>query len=221
MESQSLKFYNMQVHLIKNNRIYEENVAVKNIWKKDNNIFLDLYFYRKKKSYIFDAVFVHDIIDLSTEKVYRDMSYFLSDFENTKTDDNKATVSKSIVDNKIFETIESDLVILTFMASCCGNYTMLKEKIILDYMLSCAPQAQNLSHNYLDTYLSRIVPKSSDFYHALDQLDYSRPHYIENLCREVLKVCLADGRMHHKEKRWLSEMLYILRDAGIKINLAK
>ena len=48
MANQALKFYNMQVHMIKNNRIYEENVAVKNIWKKDNNIFLDLYFYRKK-----------------------------------------------------------------------------------------------------------------------------------------------------------------------------
>lgn len=221
MESQSLKFYNMQVHLIKNNRIYEENIAVKNIWKKDNNIFLDLYFYRKKKSYIFDAVFVHDIIDLSTEQVYRDMSDFLIDFENASSDDSKIVVSKPIVDNKIFEPIEADLVILIFMASCCGHYTMLKEKIILDYVLSRVPQAQNLSHNYLDTYLSRITPQSSDFYHALDQLDYRRSHYIENLCREVLKVCLADGRMHHKEKRWLSEMLYIIREAGININLEK
>ena len=67
-------------HLIQNNRIYEENVAVKNIWQKDGNIFLDLYFYSRRKSYIFDAVFVHDIYDLSTEIAYRDMNEFLIAF---------------------------------------------------------------------------------------------------------------------------------------------
>jgi len=30
---------------------------------------------------------------------------------------------------------------------------------------------------------------------------------------------LADGRMHHREKRWVSEILYILREAGIKVDL--
>lgn len=41
-----LHFYNMLVHLIANGKTREENVAVKNIWQKDNLVFLDLYFYR-------------------------------------------------------------------------------------------------------------------------------------------------------------------------------
>ena len=67
MSEPDVKFYNMMLHLIKNNKIYEENVAVKNVWEKDGNTFLDIYFYRRRKSYIFDSVFVHDIYDRTTE----------------------------------------------------------------------------------------------------------------------------------------------------------
>ena len=45
-----LRFYNMLVHLRTGSRPAEENVAVKNIWQKDNLVFMDLYFYRSKKS---------------------------------------------------------------------------------------------------------------------------------------------------------------------------
>ena len=38
-----LRFYNMLVHLRTGSRPAEENVAVKNIWQKDNLVFMDLY----------------------------------------------------------------------------------------------------------------------------------------------------------------------------------
>ena len=38
------KFYNMQVNLIKNGKIYAENVAIRNVWQKDSNTFFDIYF---------------------------------------------------------------------------------------------------------------------------------------------------------------------------------
>ena len=62
-----LRFYNMLVHLRTGSRPAEENVAVKNIWQKDNLVFMDLYFYRSKKSQVIDSVYVKDIFDLSTE----------------------------------------------------------------------------------------------------------------------------------------------------------
>ena len=52
-----LHFYNMLVHLIANGKTREENVAVKNIWQKDNLVFLDLYFYRIKRSQVIDSVY--------------------------------------------------------------------------------------------------------------------------------------------------------------------
>ncbi len=223
MTFKSVKFYNMQVHLIQNNRIYEENAAVKNVWKKDGNIFLDLYFYRMRKSYIFDAVFIHDIIDLSTEKSYRKMDEFWVDFNASDETKEDSTIQpkeiKIIPDNKIFEPIYSELVIMSFFANCCGHYSLLKEKIILDYIIRKLPPAQNLSHNYLDSYLGGLKPTHEDFYGAINKLNYQNPYQLEDMCMEILKICMADGRLHHNEKRYLADMLQILREAGVRINL--
>ena len=223
MAFKSVKFYNMQVHLIQNNRIYEENAAVKNVWRKDGNIFLDLYFYRMRKSYIFDAVFIHDIIDLSTEKIYRKMDDFLSDFDFVANLEEKEQTTikevKIIPDNKIFEPIYSELIIMSFFANCCEHYSLLKEKIILDYIIRKLPPAQNLSRTYLDGYLNNLKPTHEDFYSAINKLNYQNPQQIEDMCFEVLKICLSDGRLHHNEKRYLADLLQILREVGVRIDL--
>lgn len=73
-----LRFYNMLVHLRTGSRPAEENVAVKNIWQKDNLVFMDLYFYRSKKSQVIDSVYVKDIFDLSTEKFYASPELFFA-----------------------------------------------------------------------------------------------------------------------------------------------
>ena len=58
MAGGSDKFYNMQVYLIKNGKLYAEEVAIRNIWEKDNGAFFDIYVHRLKKSFVFDAVFI-------------------------------------------------------------------------------------------------------------------------------------------------------------------
>ena len=75
-----LRFYSMLVHLRTGSRQAEENVAVKNIWQKDNLVFMDLYFYRSKKSQVIDSVYVKDIFDLSTEKFYASPELFIRDY---------------------------------------------------------------------------------------------------------------------------------------------
>ena len=55
------KFYNIKINLIKNGHIYAENVAIRNVWEKESNIFFDIYFHRLNKSFVFDSVFIHDI----------------------------------------------------------------------------------------------------------------------------------------------------------------
>ena len=219
MATQAIRFYNMLIHLIKNNKLYEENVAIKNVWKKDNNIFLDIYFYRKQKSYIFDSVFVHDILDLTNERYYKRIEDFVEDF--AEAEDSSDTEKEELVsiDKKIFEPIDVDLIILSFMAGCSGNYVPIKQKIIFDYILEQIPQTKNLSSQYLETYIESLAPDEKSFYKALSNINYQNPDAVEYLCQEVLKVCLADGRLHYREKLYLAEILQFLREAGIKVNL--
>ena len=219
MSTQAIRFYNMLIHLIKNNKLYEENVAIKNVWKKDNNIFLDIYFYRNQKSYIFDSVFVHDILDLSNERYYKRIEDFVEDF--AEAEDSSDTEKEELVsiDKKIFEPIDVDLIILSFMAGCSGNYVPIKQKIIFDYILEQIPQTKNLSSQYLETYIESLAPDEKSFYKALSNINYQNPDAVEYLCQEVLKVCLADGRLHYREKLYLAEILQFLREAGIKVDL--
>ncbi len=220
MSAAAIKYYNMLIHLIKNNRLYEENVAVKNVWEKEGNIFLDIYFYRNRKSYIFDAVFIHDILDLTTEKYYQDIAAFVADFYNQSGPEvQQAEKAAPLIDKKLFETIDADLIIMSFMGNCYGSATPLKIKIIFDYILRLVPQAQNLSRQYLETYISGLKPEEAAFYKALNNINFQNAPAVENLCREVLKIVLADGRLHYKEKLYLAELLQICREAGIEVDL--
>ena len=167
MSEPDVKFYNMLLHLIKNNKIYEENVAVKNVWEKDGNTFLDIYFYRRRKSYIFDSVFVHDIYDRTTEKYYKNIKDFAKDFMEQIGMAEKAPEQADVwemVDQKIFEPIDVDLLLLAYMARAGQNYTPLKQHIILDYILDNVPQTRSLSQQYLNTYIESLKPDEKGFY---------------------------------------------------------
>ena len=53
MTKENLRFYNMIIHLIQNNKLYEENAAIKKVWQKEGTTFFDIYFYRTRKSYVY------------------------------------------------------------------------------------------------------------------------------------------------------------------------
>ena len=96
----------MIVHLIQNNRLFEEKAAVKKVWQKDGLTFLDIYFYRNQKSYVFDSCFIHDLVDLTTEKFYKNVKDFIQDYyqEESQT----AKISSNIAparDKKLFAPI--------------------------------------------------------------------------------------------------------------------
>lgn len=223
MVATDVKFYNMLLHLIKNDKIYEERVAVKNVWQKDGNTFLDIYFYRKRKSYIFDSVFVHDITDLSTEKYYTDIKAFAADFQANFQDSAPPLTDTAdvwnTIDNKIFESIDADLLIMTFMARSGYSYGQLKKRIILDYIKEQIPQTRNLSRQYLESYIDNIRSDEDGFYEALSHIDFKHPERVKHLCAEVLKICLSDGRMHYSEKFYWAELLQTCREVGINIDI--
>ncbi len=218
MADKKLKYYNMIIHLVKNNKLYEENAAIKNVWEKDKNIFFDIYFYSQRKSYVFDSVFIHDILDLSTDRYYKDVRKFLEEFnakEEVKTK-NKGPKNKELVrDNKILEPLYPDLVMMSFMAGITNNTTELKERIILDYIRYKIPSSQTLTEQYICAFLKNIKADEKMFFNALEQIIHKVPEDAEELLQELLKICLSDGQLVYLEKRYLAEVIQILREEGL------
>ena len=220
MAQTATKFYNMLIHLIKNNKLFEENVAIKNVWQKEGNTFLDIYFYRNRKSYVFDAVFVHDILDLTNEKYYKNIESFVADFQkNSQGPLPESKESAPVVNQNMFRPLKADLTIMTFIASCCHNYTGVKKNIIFDYIKRNIPSAANLSQQYLETYIDSYSPTENDFYAALKDVGGKKQDEVEELSRELMKICLADGRLSYLEKMYMADLLQVLREQGVRVDL--
>lgn len=219
MNDTKVHFYNMLIHLVRNNRIYEENVAIRNIWEKDGNIFFDIYFYRRRKSYIFDSVFIHDITDLSNEKYYKDIKSFVKDFKLINQDNVPLPETKIYAPAiKLFENIAADIEIMLFVSMCeIGKLLPVKEKIIIEYIRNKIPQSANLSHQYISGFLKSLNYNEKIFYNALNQLKRKPPEAAEHLLNEVIKIALSDGKLHYKEKWFLAEIWEQLRQDGLLI----
>lgn len=209
----------MLVHLIKNNRLFEENVAIKNVWQKEGNTFLDIYFYRNQKSYVFDALFVHDILDLTNEKYYQNIDDFVADFRQESDPEPEPEEPSLAVDKNIFQPIYVDLVIMSFIGGCGGNYNHVKKRIVFEYIKKQLPSTANLSRQYVETYIDSLKPREDEFYQALKDLNSKSQDAVETLSRELMKICLADGHLMYLEKMYLAELLQVLRDLGVRVDL--
>lgn len=214
-----LSFYNMLAHIVYKNRMVEENVAVKNIWKKDNTVFLDLYFYRAKKSQVIDGAFIHDIYDLTTEKYYRNAQEFIEDFlkERELEQINREEKTEAItIDLRHLEDIKDDLIILTFMAKCNSNFTDIKTKTIKSFINKLKPKSEALSDQYVSTYLKGLCPNEDDFFEALGNLKSKSPEEAEAIAVEAVKISASDGAIHYNERIYLAELLQTLREHGLE-----
>lgn len=216
----NLKFYNLLVHLSYQNKIIEENLAVKNVWKRDGNTLFNLYFYRTKKSIVIDGALIRDIFDLNTEKFYKNINDFLKDyFYVDKESINNENYNQPLKDNRLLKKIGVDITILIFFAKKYAEFGAVKLQVIRKYIEACEPRTKNLSSQYMDSYLKSINPSVEDFYHALNMLESKTPEEATKLANESIKICLSDGQIHYSEKIYLAEMLQILREKGLEPNI--
>ena len=216
MSDISDKFYNMRVNIMKGGNVYAEDVAIRNIWEKENGIFLDIYVHRLKKSFVFDSVFIRDIIDLNNNVRYNSVELFLADYNNHMSyiDINPNSVKS---EKGILNKIRNDLILLTFMADAWGWEGRIKDKIIYDYILKELVAAENFSKQYIANYVSKIQPEREDFYEALKTLKSKSPKQAERLLKEIVKICRVDGQIHYKERMYLADIMQTLRENGLKI----
>ncbi len=213
----NLKFYNLLVHLIDHNKIVEENLAVKNVWRNDANDLFNLYFYRTKKSIVIDGAFIKDILDLNTEKFYSNVESFLEDYfyvDKESLENDK--YNRPLQDNKLMEKIGMDITILVFFARRYAEFGNIKMQAICNYIQSCEPRTANLSRQYMQSFLNSINPSVEEFYAALNLLERKTPEEATKLANESVKICLSDGQIHYSEKIYLAEMLQILREKGLE-----
>lgn len=221
---ENLRFYNLLVHIVSNNKLAEENAALKNIWNKEGNIMLDLYFYRLKMSKVIDGAYVHDILDLTTEKYYSGCKELLSDYnkyllqkqEKTAAAANAPKVRAYQYDFKHLDDIKDDIIVLVFISCCTDYYSEIKKKTIRAYITKIHPDVKNMSSQYIDAYLEEINPNEADFYKALENLSHKTPEEAESLVREAVKICISDGVMAYNEKILIAELLQILREQGLE-----
>ena len=75
----------------------------------------------------------------------------------------------------------------------------------------------NFSQQFIIAYISKIQPEIDDFYEALKSLKSKTPKQAERLLKEIVKICRADGEMHYNERMYLADIIYILRENGLKI----
>lgn len=217
-------YYNLLVHIISNDQLIEENAALKNIWNKDGNIMLNLYFYRHKVSKVIDGAYIHDIVDLATEKYYTRCEELLEDYQKIQLQEQDAAAVKAETpqgnayqfDFKHLEDIKDDIIILVFVARCIDYYSDIKKKTIHAYLKKLHPNIKNLSPQYIEAYLQEINPNEIDFYQALDNIKHKTPEEAEDLAREVVKICVSDGVMAYNEKIFIAEILQTLREHGLE-----
>lgn len=210
-------FYNLLVHLIANDKLIEETAALKNIWGKDGNIMLNLYFYRTKTSKVIDSAYIHDIMDLSTEKYYTRCQDLLKDYKEQMLAAKVEKKQKSAMPEfKHLECLKDDLIILIFVSRCIDYYSEIKKKTIHQYIRNHHPQPQNLSEQYIETYLNGVKTTLEEFYKALDNLKTKMPEDAADLAKEVVKICISDGTMAYNEKVYIAEILQVLREQGVE-----
>ncbi len=212
------RFYNMQVYLIKSGKLYAEDVAIRNIWEKEDGIFFDIYVHRLKKSFVFDAVFIKEIIDLNSNVKYKSIESFINEYHNSEgaiADDICPKPIKS--ENSVLNRIRNDLILLVFMADAWGSDSKIKDKIIYDYIVNEVIAAQNFSKQFIANYISKLQPEAEDFYDALRSIKSKTPKQAERLLKEIVKICRVDGQMHYKERMYLADIIYTLRENGLKI----
>lgn len=216
-----LPFFNLIANLLYNNTLHEEAIALKNVWKKGNNLYFNVYFYNSHQSRILDSSYFHDIYDLDTDRYYKDMEAFYFDFISVQRLHKEQSMQESKTERvensyNYLESLYAEVTILAFFARINKSCQSIKNNVISDYIKRRQPKHVTISEQYIDAYVKSILPSKDSFYEALHNLKYKNIKDIEELVYEVVKISVSDGTIHYDEKIYLAELLQILRDEGIE-----
>ncbi|MFV0626631.1 MAG: TerB family tellurite resistance protein [Alphaproteobacteria bacterium] len=212
-----LPFYNMKVSFLDNGRMHIEEAAIKNIWKKGESTFFDLYIYSKKKSQVLDMFYIRSISNLNSNKIYANAHEVIEEFIHSQSEKQPETKEENKNIPRSLKEFQDDIIILSFIATCDGKLLPIKIKAIEDYIIALKPEAKILSESYIRNYISTLNPSEEDFYGALNNIQSKTPEEALKLVKEAMKIATSDGFFDYHEKFYVAELIQILREFGISL----
>ena len=231
-DAQSSTFSRLKANLLFKNTLREEDIAIRNVWKKGSNYYFDVLFYATRQTRVLDISYFHDIYDTETRHYYKDMQLFIKDFEAHKseqdtsralsTPDEPAQQNRNWNEDKAashyqyLNEIRNEAIILKFFAKLNPNLADVKQRVIIDYIKDAQPATANFSRQYIEAFVETLPYGNDDFYDSLDKLEHTNEEHIEHLVYEAAKISAADGAIHYEEKRFLAELLQSLREHGLE-----
>lgn len=216
-----LPFHNLVANILFNNQLHEEDIAIKNIWKKGSNRYFNVYFYNSRQTRILDANYFHDIYDLDSGRYYKDMEVFSLDFLSVEREhkerSREETKSEKIENSfRYLESLRAEVTILAFFARLNNSLQNIKNNVVSDFIRRRQPKSVVMSEQYVDAYVKSMTPTKDDFYEALHNLKHKDVKEVEDLACEAVKISITDGTVHYDEKIYLAELFQTLRDYGIE-----
>ena len=213
------KFYNLNIDLVNSGRIYTETAAVRSIVQKGEMYFFSIYIYRLEKTFIFEQHYIQTIRDLSRDKVYDTPVEFIRDFYallgedavGSHTDETASIRQQKRKNGELLQPLYDDIVLMLFMACSDDDSQKLKIGVIDEYIQYRLNLFDNVSLHYINKYLCSLSISQVEFYDSLSKLAGKSTADVNNLLKTLLKICLADGRMHYNERLYWSEIMQFFR----------
>ena len=74
-----------------------------------------------------------------------------------------------------------------------------------------------MSESYLRHFIADLSCTEDDFYNGLENIKSKTPKEAVAFLREMIKICLSDGRLHYIERTYLSDIFQLLRNEGVSV----
>lgn len=210
----SSKFYNMKAQILFQGSILEEVIAIKNLWEKNNETILDVYFHSSKQNRIIDAAYIKSLEDLNTGTVYENISDFINEFNPTSetviASDNEATSAES--DLNPLKDIKNDLIILSFLSRLSPDSSDVKIREIINFIETQKPETKPLDEQYIKIFLNNLNADEKSFFESLENLDNKNVEEATEFLKECIKVTAIDGMISYIEKKYLAEIFQTFRN---------
>lgn len=216
----SADFSNLTAHILFDNVLHEENIAIRNIWQKGDNCYFNVYFSSSGKTRVLDAHYIYDIFDHDSGRYYKDINLFIRDYVQ-RSGEEKHLPPTPRQENKIEQNyyllreIAPEIVILAFFATLSLTLSDVKQRVVFDFVRRFLSSNADISSTYVEAYIKTLRLDEDAFYHALSQLNAKASERLKELASDAAKISAADGVIHYQEKLFLAELLQHLRTLNI------
>lgn len=157
------------------------------------------------------------IIDTVSEHTYSNPYKFIQNILGVDIEDKYLPEPMSDFAKAIKET-GNEITVLMYLVAIDGTRCSEERKHVLKYIQQRVPYL-NYDEEQMNNYLISLAPDDDSFSMAFHRVLKKGKFVIQPLLETVLKVIMADGIVHTKEKAFLARLIDILHQDGYEIDL--